>query len=80
MQRLQCCNEFALKMAQPENADEPIFTLRAQDKFAPNVLQAWILLLRIEGASPEKIAKGEAHLRAIEEWQKAHPDRVKVPD
>ncbi len=78
--RLECCNEFARKMALPENADEPIFTVRAQDKLSRSVLHFWIMRLVDEGGDPEKVAKGVAHLRAIEAWQKANPDRVKIPD
>ncbi len=76
----ECCKKFFEKMLQPEHVDEPVFTLRAQDSLAADIIELWIQKLIIRGGSAEKVAKGVSHLRAMQEWQKAHPDRVKIPD
>lgn len=76
----QCCKDFFAKMLRPENEAEPVFCLRAQDALAPSALRLWIELAVRGGAPAEKVARAVEHLREIEAWQKANPDRVKVPD
>lgn len=61
--------------------DEPIFVLRAQDRLAPALIREWVN--RAKQASSLGARRTEEALQvadAMEEWQKAHPGRVKYPD
>ena len=58
--------------------DEPIFTLRAQDRLAPTVLQVWITLARIAGTPAPKLLEAMSCLRDMEEWQRKQGS--KIPD
>lgn len=58
-------------------ADEPVFLLRAQDKYAPSTLRHYAKLLEEDG----NIAMAEelrAHARNMIVWQKSV--KVKAPD
>jgi len=56
------------------------FCLKPEDALAPAVIRAWIHTAIVLGVSEAKIAKAYAHAFAFTEWQKANPDKVKVPD
>lgn len=69
--------------------NEPVFILRAQDKFAPQVIEYWALLVRaalpmddsrVTFASMDKVRDAEEDAALMRGWQAAHPERVKVPD
>lgn len=63
--------------------DEPVFLLRAKDKFAPALLLQWAMNLRLNGGDPNLAANAEAHAQVMIEWQKIHgsnmPDYVSNP-
>ena len=59
----------------PEN--EPVFLLRGQDKFAPELLLRWASKLRLDGGQPEMAEMVENHAQKMIEWQK---NKVKRPD
>ncbi|WP_157433423.1 hypothetical protein [Adhaeribacter aquaticus] len=64
--------------------DEPYFTLRAADTYAPKIILDWCrLVLHSPNANQEQFKKAaQAHQLAIKmlEWQAANPEKVKVPD
>jgi hypothetical protein len=60
--------------------NEPIFTLRAQDKSAVAALGMWITFAERDGASAEKLDGARERQRQTVEWQAAHADRVKAAD
>lgn len=60
--------------------DEPIFTLRAQDRFSWETVQHWIRVARVHGVNKEKIEDALLVAGQIAAWQSEHPDKVKVPD
>lgn len=66
--------------------DEPIFVLRATDKFAPQVIRYWTALV-VQGAglptpdnTAEKVNGAHECANAMDDWQEEHPDKVKIPD
>jgi hypothetical protein len=71
-----CCKETWNKI--PD--DEPVFTIRGQDQLAERVIYFWIREALDAGVNPEKIAQAEEHLHDIQRFQKAHPERTKIPD
>jgi hypothetical protein len=71
-----CCKETVAKVAE----DEPVFTLRGQDKLAAMAVKAWILAAEEAGVSADKLTRARAHLTDIETFQREHPGRVKLPD
>ena len=58
--------------------DEPVFLLRAKDKFAPEVVAYWASLLQREGTQPEMADMAMQHSRAMKDWQ--HINGKKTPD
>ena len=69
------------KIQDPENkipANEPVFLLRGQDKFAPELLLRWAAKLRLDGGQPEIAEIVENHAQKMIEWQKNK--KVKLPD
>jgi hypothetical protein len=58
--------------------DEPVFLLRAQDKFAPEVVAYWASLVLREGTSPEIAGLAMQHSRTMKDWQ--HVNGKKTPD
>ena len=57
--------------------DEPVFLLRGQDKFAPELLLRWASKLRLSGGDPEMARMVENGAQEMIEWQKTH---CKIPD
>jgi hypothetical protein len=74
--RLQCCNDFWDRIPK----DVPVFTIVAWDATAGQAISDWIDRAISRGVNKDKIARASAHIRAIEEWQEAHPELVKIPD
>ena len=60
--------------------DEPIFTLRAQDELAEDVVIHWAQLATRAGAPDEKVRGATEVAWAMHKWKRANPYRVKVPD
>ena len=58
--------------------DEPLFTLRAQDKLAPTIVRAWAALAKIAGSPANKVDDALQTANEMEVWQAAH--HSKVPD
>ena len=50
--------------------DEPVFLLRGQDKFAPEIIRAWIKLFVANGGDTHQANKLEEHVQKMEQWQK----------
>ncbi|MBS3742574.1 MAG: hypothetical protein KGY74_10680 [Candidatus Cloacimonetes bacterium] len=58
--------------------DEPVFILRGQDVFAPNIVRAWIREMRYANADPKMIEKVEKLAEDMEDWQRNV--KCKLPD
>jgi hypothetical protein len=72
----QCCKDFFAKL--PD--DEPVFTLAARDRLAPEVVDYWIKRARAEGVNEDKLRRSLQHFVAIVKFQRDNPERVKLPD
>lgn len=67
-------------------ADEPVFILRAQDKFMPRILREWATSVEIGtiqshervGVITPKVREARDLATQVEEWQKING--CKVPD
>jgi hypothetical protein len=69
------------RIQDPENKipqDEPVFLLRGQDKFAPELLLRWSAHLRLSGGDVSMAILVENQAQEMIEWQKNH--KVKIPD
>jgi hypothetical protein len=71
-----CCKEFWGRI--PD--DEPTFTLAARDALSAHAVRFWIGEALKEGVNADKIVRATQHLKAIEDFQRAHLERVKIPD
>ena len=49
--------------------DEPVFLLRAIDKAAPAIVEAWAGLAEALGAKPDIVLAARQQARAMREWQ-----------
>lgn len=58
--------------------DEPIFVLRAQDRYAPLVVRIWALVVANAGAPSAKCTEALDLAAKMEAWQRQHDH--KVPD
>jgi hypothetical protein len=58
--------------------DEPFFILRAQDSFAPEVVELWAFTAKMRGSSQKKVEAARACAERMREWQKEHGS--KIPD
>lgn len=69
--------------AAPE--DEPIFVLRAQDRWFVPLVRLWIELIEMDAPQPVPEAVCAKVMQAVEtanrasDWQSAHPERVGSP-
>lgn len=62
-------------------ADEPLFLLRGQDAYAPVAVGTYLdELERCGQDDPEHVRAGREANRRMAEWQRANPNRVKLPD
>ena len=69
------------RIQDPENKipkDEPVFLLRGQDKFAPELLLRWASKLRLAGGNPSMAEMVEEHAQKMIEWQRTKCS--KMPD
>lgn len=56
-------------------AYEPVFLLRAQDKFAAPAVRYWAALVEVQGADPAMVEAARAHARLMDLWPvKKTPD------
>ena len=63
----------------PELRHEPVFTLKATDTFALDLVDIWIFYAtQALGASHPKIASAQARLAQMKAWRRLHG--TKVPD
>lgn len=73
--------------------DEPVFVLRAQDRFAPDVVEHWAVLVQTRngGRPTPKTTEARQLAKAMRQWQRVEQvdpdtgqrrsvDRSKVPD
>ena len=58
---------------------EPWFLLRGQDVLTPNAMRQYAFRLDREGKE-DMAADVRLHADAVQEWQAAHPEWVKLPD
>ena len=61
-------------------SDEPLFLLRGQDTAAPAAIMAYAGWARSIGAADGHLQAARRACNAMERWQHANPERVKVPD
>ncbi|MDR3328178.1 MAG: hypothetical protein LBT04_08730 [Prevotellaceae bacterium] len=69
------------RIQDPDNkipADEPVFLLRGQDKFAPELLLRWASKLRLDGGDTYMARLVEDWAQVMLEWQDTHC--IKTPD
>ena len=64
--------------------DEPIFVLRAKDKFMPVVMRMWATLVEDEykklgKTMTPKVKEAQVFALEVEDWQKKNQDKVGVP-
>lgn len=60
--------------------DEPVFVIRGKDILAARAVAHWMDLAGERGVNDEKMVAVAAHLKAIEVFQRDHPERCKLPD
>lgn len=60
--------------------DEPLFVLRAVDPATPEAIRAWANEANGLGHRADKVREAMNYADEIEAWQKAHPERMKVPN
>lgn len=70
-------NKRIIDKARKIPADEPVFLLRAQDKYAPSTLRHYAKLVEEDG-NIEMAEELRSHARQMIVWQKSV--KVKVPD
>jgi hypothetical protein len=64
----------------PIPPDEPVFLIRGCDVAAPQAILAYAELAAEHGASDFHVESARAWASEVDAWQRAHQDRVKVPD
>lgn len=74
---LQVCTDDTVQVFP---ADEPLFLLRGQDQLALNAVWHYYETLRKWPGMAEYANQAYAAWLQMAEWQKAHPERVKLPD
>jgi hypothetical protein len=70
-----------MRIQDPENKipmNEPVFLLRGQDVFAPELLLFWATKLRLNGGDPTMARTVEDHAQKMIEWHRNNC--VHVPD
>lgn len=60
--------------------NEPVFLLRGQDKFAPELLLRWAANLRLDGGDVDMAQMVENHAQKMIDWQNAVSGNCKRPD
>jgi hypothetical protein len=66
--------------AHPIEADEPVFVLRASDRYAPQTVDAWATLVHDRGKGDSDLSRSAAaHAWAMRDWARTHGG-AKTPD
>ena len=63
--------------------DEPVFVIRAQDRLALAMIRFYVTVYHIrygDKVDNKVLEELAAHRKAIEDWQKANPEKVKMAD
>lgn len=60
--------------------DEPLFALRGQDKLAVQAISDYGSISSANGVHQDQQHAVQKALDQFKVWQRAHPDRVKLPD
>lgn len=60
--------------------DPAPFCIKKEDALAITVINFWVAAGRVRGVNFDKLNRALAHKDAIAAWQKANPDKVKMPD
>jgi len=68
--------------------DEPVFVLRAKDKYAPATITSWAAMVSQQvdkntPATPKSLKKAHEAMQLVKdirEWQERRDDQVKIPD
>jgi hypothetical protein len=60
--------------------DEPVFVIRGRDMSAPDAIDAYASAAALHGADDELVSVVHERAEAMREWQRQHPDSLKVPD
>jgi hypothetical protein len=53
-------------------SDEPVFTLRANNKFTPTLIWLWASLSELDGEDPKKVAEARSCVTDSLRWAKEH--------
>lgn len=56
--------------------DEPVFILRACDRFAPATVRIWAQMVEAAGGDPDIVNSAKHHARLMEQY----PGEKKIPD
>lgn len=56
--------------------DEPIFVVRAKDKFCARVIEFWIHKAQLEGVNDKKIRDARELLSVVTRWQRVNHTRI----
>lgn len=56
--------------------DEPVFTLRAQDSLAPEIVREWAFRAQVAGTPADKVAEARKVADDMEQWQIANLKKV----
>jgi hypothetical protein len=68
---------------------EPVFYIRAQDVFGPSAVAAYAVLIESATGITQDVTRDHLHQAALDcaeianrmrDWQRANPDKVKIPD
>lgn len=70
---------MAISVDEEEDDSEPLFTLRAQDRLAPEIVREWAYRALKLGVPLEKVDGARRIADAMENWQVAN-HRRKVAD
>lgn len=73
-------NQSMKRVLDNTKPDEPVFILCGRDATAPTIIRAWAAEARARGTSDQKTAGAIAIAENMEQWQREHPELVKVPD
>jgi hypothetical protein len=60
--------------------DEPVFVIRGKDLLAARAVAHWMDMAAKADVNSDKMAAVARHLKAIEDFQRDHPERCKIPD
>lgn len=60
--------------------DEPVFIVRGKDLLAADIVSTWMMAAARVGVSTTKLQAVEQVYRDIQDFQRCHADRCKIPD